>query len=276
MCPATAGTVARCYPQGMPRYEISSGRRSPATRVTLLILLLLLLFGVRSFAGYAIEIEWWKELGQLNTWFSMLYYSIAPVAIATLLAFARAVGFPRARPQVRRHPAGRASPLRETFRSRSARARLVYRRRGHRQLDRGPLRRFARAARGHQRLARCGFQPAAILLSVRPSVLFAAARICAGAESSSASWSTGWRLAAGSCATACRSCAIPASSIPACSSSKAGWNRASCAAPPWSCCWPSPSSSTWAATRWSTTSTAAFWWASITWTRTSDFRCNGW
>ena len=71
----------------MPRYEITSGRRSPATRITLLILVLFLLFGVRSFSGYAIEIEWWKELGQLNTWFSMLYYSIAPVAAATLLAF---------------------------------------------------------------------------------------------------------------------------------------------------------------------------------------------
>jgi len=58
----------------MPRYEIPSGRRrSPATRITLLILVLLLLFGARSFAGYAIEIEWWKELGQLKTWLSMLY-----------------------------------------------------------------------------------------------------------------------------------------------------------------------------------------------------------
>ena len=72
----------------MPRYEISSGRRSRATRVTLLVLLLFLLFGVRSFSGYAIEIEWWRELGQFNTWLSMLYYSIAPVAAATLLAFA--------------------------------------------------------------------------------------------------------------------------------------------------------------------------------------------
>ena len=50
--------LARCYPQEMPRYEISSGRRSPATHVTLLILLLFILFGVRSFSGYAIEIEW--------------------------------------------------------------------------------------------------------------------------------------------------------------------------------------------------------------------------
>src|SRR5665647_1545632 len=86
--PYPAGALARCYPQEMPRYEISSGRRSPATRVTLLVLLLLILFGVRSFSGYAIEIEWWKELGQFHTWLSMLYYSIAPVAAATLVAFA--------------------------------------------------------------------------------------------------------------------------------------------------------------------------------------------
>ena len=71
----------------MPRHELPSARKSPATRVTLLILLVVLLFGTRSFAAYAIEIEWWKELGQLNTWFSMLYYGIAPVAAATLLAF---------------------------------------------------------------------------------------------------------------------------------------------------------------------------------------------
>src|SRR5438552_2052512 len=79
---------ARCYAQGMPRQELPPARRSPATRVTFLILLVVLLFGTRSFAAYAIEIEWWKELGQLNTWLSMLYYSIAPVAAATLLAFA--------------------------------------------------------------------------------------------------------------------------------------------------------------------------------------------
>jgi hypothetical protein len=29
-------------------------------------------------ASYAIEIAWWKELGQFHTWLSMLYYSVAP------------------------------------------------------------------------------------------------------------------------------------------------------------------------------------------------------
>jgi uncharacterized protein len=72
----------------MPRYEIPPGRRSPATRLTLIGVLLLLLFSARSFASYAIEIQWWKELGQFNTWLSMLYYSLAPLAAATLLAFA--------------------------------------------------------------------------------------------------------------------------------------------------------------------------------------------
>src|SRR5947207_2683716 len=90
----------------MPRYEIPPGRRrrSPATRITLIGVLLLILFSARSFASFAIEIEWWKELGQFRTWVSMLYYSLAPLAAATALAFvalwithARALKFAGAR-----------------------------------------------------------------------------------------------------------------------------------------------------------------------------------
>ena len=75
----------------MARYQIEHGRRtrgSPATRIGLLVLLVLLLIGARSLASYAIEIRWWKEVGQFNTWLSMLTYSLAPVGAATLLAFA--------------------------------------------------------------------------------------------------------------------------------------------------------------------------------------------
>ncbi|MBZ5624882.1 MAG: UPF0182 family protein [Acidobacteriia bacterium] len=74
----------------MARYEIQSGRRAPgsrATRITLLVVLVVLLLGARSLASYAIEVAWWKELGQFRTWLSMLYYALAPVAAATLLAF---------------------------------------------------------------------------------------------------------------------------------------------------------------------------------------------
>jgi uncharacterized membrane protein (UPF0182 family) len=86
----------------MPRYQIERGGRSgsSATRITLIVLLLVILFGARSVATYAIEIQWWKELGQFNTWLSMLSYSVLPVMAATLLAFlvlwmahARAVRF---------------------------------------------------------------------------------------------------------------------------------------------------------------------------------------
>jgi len=74
----------------MPTHGIESGRRAgrPSARIGILILLVLVLFGARSVASYSIEIEWWKELGQLSTWWSMLYYSLAPVAVATLLGFA--------------------------------------------------------------------------------------------------------------------------------------------------------------------------------------------
>jgi uncharacterized membrane protein (UPF0182 family) len=75
----------------MPHYQIERGGRTPgyaATRIAFVIAIILLLFGARSAASYAIEIEWWKELGQLHTWLSMLYYSLAPLAAATLVAFA--------------------------------------------------------------------------------------------------------------------------------------------------------------------------------------------
>ena len=49
-----------------------------------------------------------------------------------------------------------------------------------------------------------------------------------------------------------------ARSTPAFSAWRAAWNRASCAAPRWCCCWPWRCGSTWAATKWSTTSTARF------------------
>jgi uncharacterized membrane protein (UPF0182 family) len=96
----------------MDRYQIERGRRAPGsrvTRITLIVLALLLLVGARSIASYAIEIQWWKELGQFQTWVNMLTYSLAPLAAATLLAFAvlwtahaRAVNFAGTR--LREHP----------------------------------------------------------------------------------------------------------------------------------------------------------------------------
>jgi uncharacterized protein len=76
----------------MDRHQIERGRHrkvwSPATRITLITLALVLLVGARSIASYTIDFEWWKEMGQLNTWLSLLTYSVAPIILATLVAFA--------------------------------------------------------------------------------------------------------------------------------------------------------------------------------------------
>src|SRR5580698_11038124 len=75
----------------MPQYQIDRGRKAsgpPRLRIMLAIVVVALLFAARTIASYVIDVEWWKELGQLDTWLSMLTYSFAPLAAATVLAFA--------------------------------------------------------------------------------------------------------------------------------------------------------------------------------------------
>ena len=38
-------------------------------------------------ANFIIEYNWWKEVGQVETWISMLWYSIAPSVAGSLVAF---------------------------------------------------------------------------------------------------------------------------------------------------------------------------------------------
>jgi uncharacterized membrane protein (UPF0182 family) len=71
------------------RFEpVRRGGGRPVGKVTILIALLVLLFGASSIAGYVIEYQWWQEMDQTETWFAMLWYSLAPVVVATLIAFA--------------------------------------------------------------------------------------------------------------------------------------------------------------------------------------------
>jgi uncharacterized membrane protein (UPF0182 family) len=75
----------------MPQYRIDRGRRAegpPRLVITLIVVAIALLFAARTIASYVIDVEWWKELGQFDTWLSMLTYSFAPLAAATVLAFA--------------------------------------------------------------------------------------------------------------------------------------------------------------------------------------------
>lgn len=72
-------------------YQIEHGRAPRSRRagtIALVVTLLVVLLGARSLASYVIEIAWWKEVGQFRTWVSMLYYSVAPVTLATVIAFA--------------------------------------------------------------------------------------------------------------------------------------------------------------------------------------------
>lgn len=54
--------------------------------IILLVLLFALFLGAKTIAGYIIDYEWWKEIGQLQTWFKMLSYGFVPVAAAALLS----------------------------------------------------------------------------------------------------------------------------------------------------------------------------------------------
>jgi uncharacterized membrane protein (UPF0182 family) len=74
----------------MPPYKIERGHGRSGPRIawiTLAVILVVLLFGARIMATYAIEVAWREELGQLHTWLSMLWYSLVPQAVATLLSF---------------------------------------------------------------------------------------------------------------------------------------------------------------------------------------------
>ena len=63
-------------------------RRSPIRKLILLAVLLALILGSTStIADFIIEYNWWKEVGQVETWISMLWYSLAPAAAGALVAF---------------------------------------------------------------------------------------------------------------------------------------------------------------------------------------------
>jgi len=60
----------------------------PRRRTVLwLAAIFLVVASARTICNFAIEYQWWKEMGQVPTWIDMLIYSIAPLTAATLVAF---------------------------------------------------------------------------------------------------------------------------------------------------------------------------------------------
>jgi len=55
--------------------------------ISILIAVAVVLIGARTVSSYAIDYQWWKEMGQVHTWLSMLLYSVVPATAATILGF---------------------------------------------------------------------------------------------------------------------------------------------------------------------------------------------
>jgi uncharacterized protein len=85
------------------------GRSGRGGCISLLIGLVALFVAARFVSSWTIDYQWWKEMGQLRTWFSMLAYSVIPTAAATLIAFvvfwiAHAGALKHAGARMRQHP----------------------------------------------------------------------------------------------------------------------------------------------------------------------------
>ena len=70
-----------------PIREIEGPASRRAGCITIAVIAFIILAALRAFASYTIDFEWWKEMGQLRTWFSMLAYSVVPVVIAAVIGF---------------------------------------------------------------------------------------------------------------------------------------------------------------------------------------------
>ncbi|MGD0201978.1 MAG: UPF0182 family protein [Bryobacteraceae bacterium] len=71
----------------MAHYEIPAAPRRRVGLVLLFGVALLILLGARAAANTIIDYHWWREMGQVPTWLSLLAYRIGPFAAATLVLF---------------------------------------------------------------------------------------------------------------------------------------------------------------------------------------------
>ena len=70
-----------------PIGEIAGPSKRRMGCIVLGVIAVVFLIFLRILAGYTIDFQWWKEMGQLRTWFSMLAYTVIPAAIATIIGF---------------------------------------------------------------------------------------------------------------------------------------------------------------------------------------------
>ena len=87
------------------RYPQIEGVRRRGGCLYIAGLLVVLLLAAKSIASLVIDYQWWQEMGQLATWYSLWLYSVLPTTAAVLVAFvilwiahARGLKFGQARP----------------------------------------------------------------------------------------------------------------------------------------------------------------------------------
>jgi uncharacterized membrane protein (UPF0182 family) len=71
-----------------PRLPHSQPSRARGRFISLIAFAFVLLIGTRWASSFAVEYQWWNELGQLQTWFDLYLYAFSPLAAATLIAAA--------------------------------------------------------------------------------------------------------------------------------------------------------------------------------------------
>jgi len=57
------------------------------TLIALIVLAIVAIWAGSTAADFVIDYNWWKEIGQVNTWVGMLWYRLAPVAAGSVVAF---------------------------------------------------------------------------------------------------------------------------------------------------------------------------------------------
>ena len=91
------------------RHRQIEGRQGRGGCLTLLIAAIIVFLSLRFISSFAVDYQWWKELGQLRTWFSILAYSVIPITAATILGsivflFTHARGLKHAGTKLRDNP----------------------------------------------------------------------------------------------------------------------------------------------------------------------------
>ena len=91
------------------RHRQIPGRQTRGGCLWYAIVAIVLFVALRWLCTYTIDYQWWKEMGQLHTWFSILAYSLIPATGATIIAFvifwiAHSLALKQAHVRLREHP----------------------------------------------------------------------------------------------------------------------------------------------------------------------------